>query len=216
MGRILNLRPITIGLLAGEGIGHGILLLAFWWGGLHYVVMSATIAVELVLVNIASAILWPARGLLKHSKGILIVSVLAAFLLMMTVLTFNAADGEPPLDDSLRPLFDGALFWPLLYLSAHLGVLMVLALRSSDPRLTWVSGALVQGAISFFQLFLMCGVAVFICRPLIDYLRDFDPTIPASPIIGSFAVIFRFAMTLWIVRWPEKDLERIARNPYVD
>lgn len=184
--------------IAGVAAAHAVLLAGALWSGLPYVLLQALLAVELVLLNIASVPLYPERGWGKPLGDVLKVSAGMLFLMIFHFITWAvAASGDEGylLEDAWHDglAFDStAALWATGYIVVHLAFALQQALRSADPRGSWTKHVLADGTVSFLAMFLMVFVAMVVGVPLVKGLAmvgvDVDANLVLATLMGASAL----------------------------
>jgi hypothetical protein len=219
--RSRDLAPWRLGAVVQEVVAHAALLAVAWFSGLGYIGTVLVLALELVLVNLLSTVVFPERGVLKHLRDLLLFVPLVAFLLMFVLLTYGAAmesELEGAAADGPFGLlrFDAELLrWTATFTAVHLGAMLAYALTRPQPRLAWARMALMQSAVTFIAIFLLVFAAVFLGPFAIRGARVLWPDTPGDHVLSALAVLIRFAIALVMSRMPEDEIEKIARDPYV-
>jgi hypothetical protein len=222
-GRKSDLEPWRAGAVLQELVSHAALLGVAWISGLGYIGMMLILACELVLVNLLSTAMFPERGLLKHIFDLVKFIPVMAFLLLFVVLTYGVAnEGELTGDAAESPFgllqFDASLLqWTLGFSFVHLGTMFLYARTRPDPRLEWARMALMQSAVTFLAIFFSIFVVAFAGPFAIAALRHVADaqTIPGDQVLCALAVAVRLGFALLMSRMPDKDIQGVARNPYV-
>ncbi|MFZ2237810.1 MAG: hypothetical protein WBP11_03120 [Dokdonella sp.] len=75
-------------------ISHLMLLAGCLWGGVPYIVLQALLAVELILISLASIVLYPERGFAKHFWDMLKLCGMLAFVMVFVVISYGVV-AEP-------------------------------------------------------------------------------------------------------------------------
>lgn len=215
---IRRLSPRQIGAVA---LGHLALLGATLWGGLPYVVLQLLLAVELLLLSIASIPLYPERGWLKHALDTLKLAAGLTFVLFFVLVTYGVAvegdSGDAGLaawQALLRGTARSELLWALFYVVVHIVVALALALSSERPRVTWAKNQLAEGAATFVALFLMVFVAAFIGAPLVAGLATLGIAVDVDVLLATLMVVLRFLLALVVATFSDSEMEAMAANPY--
>jgi F0F1-type ATP synthase membrane subunit a len=214
--QLAQLPPRTI---AGVAAAHAVLLAGAVWGGLPYVLLQALLAVEIVLLNIASVPLYPERGWGKHIADVLKVSAGMLFVVFFLFVTYGVAaqGGEGyALEIAWRDAqaFDRtAALWSIGYIVVHLAFALQQALRSADPRGSWKKNVLADGGVTFVAMFLMVFVAIFVGAPLVKGLAVVGVDVDASLVLATLMVLLRFVLSLVGAAISQQEMAAISRNP---
>lgn len=218
---IESLRRVSPRDAAKVGISHLFLLLACLWGGLPYLFLQALLAIELILVSLATIPFYPERTARKHLLDVLKLSAGLAFALIFIVVFYGlsrSGDNES-LKSSLWGLrglgvADGA--WALGYLALHLLISMRDARRSSDPRKTWTRIRLIEAGTTFVALFLMIFVSIFLGLPAVSAFTWLGLDINVDAWLSTLMIVVRYVVALVMTLMTDSELDAIALNPYRD
>ncbi|MEZ5520627.1 MAG: hypothetical protein R3F08_04005 [Dokdonella sp.] len=217
---IKSLREVSPNTALRVGISHAFLLVAALVGSLPFVFVQALLAVELILVSLATIPFYPERGLQKHLLDMLKLGAASAFVLFFSVVSYGvAAEG-----DSGNALEFGMsafarldwtdIAWALAYLVLHVAISLRTAMTSADPRATWAQNKLAEGGATFLALFFMVFVALFVGRPIVVGLAVLGSHVDVDALLSGLMVLVRYVLMLIVSLIPESEMKSIARNPY--
>ena len=213
-----KLAPFNLGATLQEVVSHAVLLALAWFGGLGYLGTILVLVSEPLIVIGLTIFLYPQRGLRRHLWDMVKSSALMAFLLVFVVATYAAAHGESGGVgiDRLIQLEWSLLAWAFGYSALHLGGMLVYASTQPQPRKAWARLALTQGAVTFIALFCTIFVAAFIGTWLAPMVRIYWPAVQVGDVLVLLAVLVRLGFAILMSHIPERELDEIADNPYVD
>lgn len=216
--QIRRLPPRRIGAVA---LAHLALLAATLWGGLPYVVLQVLLAVELLLLSIASIPLYPERGWRTHLLDTVKLAAGLAFVLFFVAVTYGIAvegDSGEPIAAVRAALLDttrSEVSWAIAYLVIHVAVALAVAWSSPQPRLVWAKSQLAEAAATFVALFLIVFVAAFAGRPLVAGLAALGVAVDADRLLAGLMVMLRFLLSLVVATISDTEMEALAADPYV-
>ncbi|MGN6520689.1 MAG: hypothetical protein ACTHK2_14815 [Dokdonella sp.] len=222
MKLIDDLRRIPPGVALQILLAHGMLLFASLHGGLPYVVLQGLIALELVLLNVATVPFYPERGLLRHVADLVKMSALLAFLLLFVCISYAiVAGGEhaDPIATTMARWHDlrrAGVAWAAGYIVVSLVLSLLAAISSPDPRLTWMNNNLAAGGSTFVAMLFMAFVGFFGARPMAAALEYLGAPSDPDVLMISLMVGLRFFTALVAATISRTEVEAMARNPYVD
>ncbi|HEY6943368.1 hypothetical protein [Dokdonella sp.] len=222
MTLIESLRRIPPAVALQILLAHAVLLVASLSGGLPYVAMQGLLALELVLLNLATVPFYPQRGLLTHLFDLVKLCALLAFLLLFVCISYAIAAGGEHADpiaatrDRLQGLHPSAMAWAVGYIVVSLSLSLLQALRSPDPRLAWMNDRLAAGGSTFVAMLLMVFVGFFCARPIAAALEVVGARADPDVLLISLMVGVRFFTALVGATITRAEVEAMARNPYVD
>ncbi len=208
--------------VASVAATHAVLLAGILWGGLPYVALQVLLAVELVVLNLATMTFYRERGLRKHVLDTLKMIGGLGFVLFFIVVTYGvAAEGDSGYAlaagvQGLTRLRGAAGGWALLYVVIHVAVSLMQAFATPDPRRAWAQSMLMEGGTTFVALFLMVFVAMFVGAPIVAGLAIIGVDADASVVLGSLMIALRFALALVVATMPASEMDAIAADPYID
>lgn len=211
------LSPRTIAEMAGV---HAVLLVGMLWGDVPYVWMQALLAIELIVLSLATVVLYPGRGVVKHVWDMVKLSGTLAFLVYLIVVTYGNARGGPGGAfeagvQASQKLDASTLGWLIAYTIVHVGIALAQALRSPNPKLAWTKSTLTGGTVTVFAMILMIVVAGFLGESLRTHLASSRIPLVVDEALGALMVLARFAFSLIVATLSKADLDDIAANPYM-
>lgn len=208
--------------LASLALSNIILLVIALFGGLSYLVMQAVLAVELLLMSLATIPLYPERGLGRHAFDMLKLTALLAFIYFLVFATYGIASNEgrgaalaiawQSLDDA--DIHD--LIVSLLYVTISIGFSLWQAKQAPDPKLAWARSRLLDGGVTILAMIFMSIVAVTLGTLIVSMLKHLDHPIDADTVLITLMVTTRLLFTLIGATMPESTAKSIADSPYVD
>lgn len=214
--KLRRLPPATAIAIAAS---HLVLLMAVLLGGLHYVVVQALTAVDMVLVSAAGIPLYRDSAPWKHARDTVTLALMMAFVLLFVFLSFGAAAGATEgkslelAIDALASIDQRTWLWCIGYGVVHAAILLGLALSSPDPRLAWTRNALAESSTTFLAMFAMIFATIFLARPLVEWLRSAGADIDVSALLAMLMVFLRFLVALVVAAViSAEDLKEIARS----
>lgn len=222
-GIIEALRGVPPALGLQVVLAHALLLSGAVFGGVPYVVMQCLLGAELLLINVATVPMYPQRALLRHAADILKSAALLVFVLFFLLVAYGVVAAEvgratPPLEltlGSLRGVDASDAGWALAYLLARVGFTAWQARRSRDPRGTWARQSLAFGGSTLIAMFFMVFVSFFIGIPLVKALALLGVHADPDAVLGSLMVGVRCFTALVSTTISEREMDAIARDPYV-
>ncbi len=221
--KILNeILALPMRTLAGVALSHIVLLGMALFGGLSYLVMQAVLAVELLLMSLATIPLYPERGLGKHAFDMLKLTGLLMFIYFIVFATYGIASDEgrgaalaiawQSLDDA--DIHD--LIVSLLYVTFSVGFSLWQAKQAPDPKLAWARSRLIDGGVTILAMIFMSIVAVTLGTLIVSMLKHLDHPVDADTVLIALMVTTRLLFTLIAASMPESTAKSIADSPYVD
>lgn len=222
MKLIESLRRIPPAVAVQILFGHGVLLVASLHGGLPYVVLQGLLALELVLLSIATIPFYLDRGLLTHAFDLVKLSALLAFLLLFVCISYAIVAGGEHADpiattlDRWRGLHRTSIAWALGYVVVSLALSLVRARTSPDPRLAWMTNNLAAGGSTFVAMLFMVFIGFFGAKPIATAFEWLGAPVDADVLLISLMVATRCFTALIAATISEGEIEGMARNPYVD
>lgn len=221
---LLELRRLPPRTLLSVLASHLLLLAAILWGGMPYPVLQILLAVELVVINLASIALYRERGLRKHVTDMLKTIGGLVFILFFVIVTYGVAKVEgggvegyalPVALEVLAGVESEAIIWAVAYVVLHLSVSLWLALSSPDPRLAWAKSTLSEGGTTFVAMLLMIFVAIFIATPIGAGLGWIGLTVDIDVVLACLMVAVRSVLALVMASMSEQETAAMAANPYL-
>ena len=215
-----ELRAIPRRQVAQLAFSHAILLAGCLWGGLPYVVLQALVAVELILLDVATIALYPERGFVKHLADLLKLCAALAFVMSFVAISYAVvAHGEKknPLFvafDELRDLDVAGIVSLVAYAAGQLSIALWRAWHSTDPRTTWTRDNIGTGAASFLAMFFMVFVAFFVAQPILIGFAKIGIALDANALLATLMVLVRFFLLLVVATFGATKIAAIARAPY--
>lgn len=219
---IQSLREVSPRTALHAAISHLFLLGACLWGGLPYVFLQALLAIELLIVSLATIPLYPERGVALHLWDMIKLTAGLAFVLFFILVGYGVArDGGN--GNALATGFAGFhtigmtdIAWASAYLVLHVSMSMHAAMRSDDPRTSWAKNRLADGGATFVALFFMVFVTFFVGRPIVAGLEMFNLHINVDALLSTLMVIVRYVLALIVSLIPDSEMQTMARDPYPD
>lgn len=217
---IKSLRQVSPKAAVHVGIPHVFLLIAALLGSLPFVAVQTLLVVELILVSMATIPFYPERGWVRHPLDLLKLSGTSVFVLFFAVVSYGVAsegDSGNALEFGLRAytrLNSSDIGWAFGYLIVHVALSLRSALTSPDPRATWASNNLAEGAATILALFFMVFVTVFVGRPIVAGLAWLGWSIDVDVLLSSLMVLVRYMLMLIGSLIPDSEMKSIANNPY--
>jgi hypothetical protein len=216
-----DLAPWRPGAVLQELVSHTALYAVAWYGGLGYIGLLLMLALELVVVNLLSTVVYPERGVLRHLRDLVLFLPLMAFLLFFVLVTYGVARKDELVGAAADSPFGllqldlDLLRWTAIYTVLHLGAMLVYARTRPQPRLEWARLALTLGAVTFIAIFVLIFVVAFLGAPAVEAVRWLVGTdVPGDRVLCAIAVLVRLGFALLMSRMPEHDLKQIAAQPY--
>ena len=216
-----RLPPRTVALVV---VSHLMLLATILWGGMPYPALQVLLAVELLAINLASILLYPARGMRKHALDVLKTMAALLFILFFVIVTYGIAKAEGGSEDSPLPAalaslaaVDAAtLGWAFAYVVVHIAISLSQAFASSEPRLAWARSTLSDGGTTLVAMLLMIFVAAFGAVPLLTMLSWLGLAVDVDRLLACLMVAVRCVMALVMATVSEREMKTMAENPYLD
>lgn len=222
------IKPLSVPILLEPVPAHAALLWLIVDARVHYLVLQPVIVLEILIITLLSAPMYPELAL-KRRLGEMPVML----LFFGVVLFFNglgyviaaAASGSDHVFATVRAALRGeSLAFTAGCSFVLLGIHYLAALRARNPRLAWAVRMLADGAVAQVSLMLMVFVplGVFVVAGIAGVILSmmtganaqirFDVDIA----LGSAWVLMRYVFTVRMLRIPDDEVERIARQPYAD
>jgi hypothetical protein len=197
-------------------VSHALALAIALHGRWSYPMLQLLFGVEIVLVNIASFVLWPVASIGRALWMLVKSTALLAFLLMFVGFTYQATleDVEPTVNLLKRLDFSVALS-SACYIAVSMGMSLVSVRREPDPRMAWTRTRIATSGSTFVAMFVMIFVTIFAAKPALDTLRDFGVAMPVDPALICCMIGLRYAVMLFVnAAFSARDWDMIARQPY--
>ena len=186
--------------------------------------LAEEMAAELGMVNLLSIFFWPERGLRRHLWDL--VKFVGAMVFLMFFVLMGAGVAMQPLHPDLDPMHTTidmlgridatAIGWMLGAMVLHLGVLVWRSRSSADPQREWAGLALTQGAATLVTLLLL-AMGMFLLGPLLAQAGAAMAGERGAHLLLALPVVaLRCFFALLVSRMPERELQGIARQPYLD
>ncbi len=217
------LRQLPTRVVAGVVLSNAWLLGLALVSGWPYLVLQFLLAVEVLLMSLATIPLYPERGLLRHLADLLKLGGGLAFVALFVVVSYGvAADGGeegqalPTALASVAHLGSREIAGAVAYLAATMSFSLWQAWRTSDPRLAWSKARLGQGAAAFLSLFFMVFVAIFAVAPLRHALALLGIDAGADRLLIVAMALLHTFFGLLLASFSEEEWVSMARQPYVD
>lgn len=221
---LLLLRSLPPRTVAVVVVSHLMLLASILWGDMPYLALQVLLAVELLVINLASILLYPARGLRKHAVDVLKTIAGLLFILFFVIVTFGIAKAEGGSEDyalpaalaSLAAVDAATLGWAFAYVVVHIAISLWQAFASSEPRLAWARGSLSEGGTTLVAMLLMIFVGVFVALPLLTLLAWLGLAVDVDQMLACLMVAVRCVMALVMATVSEREMKTMAANPYLN
>ena len=215
-----SLPPRTIAAVVAS---HLMLLAGILWGDMPYLALQMLLAVELVLINLASIPLYPGRGTRKHTLDVLKLIAGLLFILFFVVVTYGVARAEGggtdyPLPEAMASLAEvevATLGWAFTYLVVHIVISLRQAFASSEPRLAWARSTLSEGGTTFVAMLLMIFVAIFVAVPLLTVLDWVGLAVGVDQMLACLMVTVRCVLAFVTASFSEREMATMAADPYL-
>lgn len=208
--------------LSRVALSHVVLLGVTLLGGLPYLIMQAVLAVELLLLSLATIPLYPERGVGKHVFAIVKLIFTLIFVYFFVMVTYGVASGGgegDALSIASQSLADAGikdLLLSLLYVALSLTISLRQAMRDSNPRKAWAIARLIHGAVTTLAMIFMTFVSVFLGAPIGIALNNFGFPVDVNVILITLMVITRLFFALVAATIPENEMSTLAASPYMD
>lgn len=221
--RLASLRQLSARSVADLALGNGAMLAWALLSGWPYLVLQLLLALEVLLMSLATLPLYPERGLLRHAADLLKLAAGLAFVGLFVLVSYVvAADGDgrgAALEAALAPvshLGGREIAGAMTYLAASMGWSLWQAWRSPDPRLAWSKARLGNGAAALLSLFFSVFVAIFAVAPLRHALVLAGIDCSADVLLILAMALLRFFFGLLLATFSEEEWINMARQPYVE
>ena len=218
---IESLRQVSPRDAARVGIWHAFLLVACLWGGMPYLFLQALLAIELILVTLATIPFYPDRSVRSHLLDFLKLSAGLVFAMVFIVASYGVASSGNSnfaidIQRDLLGIGIADFGWALGYVVIHILVSMRTALSSPNPRLAWTRLNLAEAGSTFVALFLMVFATFFLGLPIVSGLAWLGLVVNVDVVLSTLMIVVRYVLSLIMTLMTDSEMETIARNPYID
>lgn len=222
------IKPLSIPIVLEPVPTHATLLWLIFDARLHYLVLQPVIALELLIITLLSAPMYPELALKRRLGEIPLMVVFVGIVLFFNALSYSIAamaGGSDAAFATVRVALQGqSLAFTLGCSFVLLGCHYLAARRARNPRLAWAMRVLAEGATLQVTMMLMVFVplAVFVVAGIADAILPMLTGVDAKVgfdvdiILGSVWVLLRYVLTVRTLRIPDTEIERIAQQPYAD
>lgn len=219
LAAIRTLPPRTLAAIVAS---NAVLLALTIAAGLPYVVVLVMLALELVVLQIATIGFYRERGLGRHFLDLAKMLGGLVFILFFGIVTFGIA-AEGGNGQALATGFAGfasadttALVAGAAWIVGQAIWSLMEARRQPDPQRAWTESTLKEAAVTFLAIVFVVFAAGIAGRPLVAAFSTLDPRITADHVVATLLVLVRLFFALVAASMPAPVNAEIARNPYVD
>jgi hypothetical protein len=206
-----KLRPLEV---AMQLLGHAQLLWFVFSGSLGYVELQLIFAAEVIIINLLSIPLYRSRGVAKHVSSMVMMLFGLSVILMLLLAGYAAnsnASGPAAIFAQLS-WHDFAI--GIAYMLIRFVGILVVALTSGDPKLSWARSSLTTGGVTFFTMFLMCFIGFMGGALMTSAVAMAGGQMNVSVVLAVITIALHFGFTVLIDTMPQKEMRAMADNPF--
>ena len=206
-----KLQPLEV---AMQLLGHLQLLWFVYSGSLGYVELQLIFAAEVIIINVLSMPLYGSRGVAKHVSSMAMTLFGLAVMMMLLLAGYAANTNASGFAEIFAQLNWHDFAIGMAYMLIRFVGILVVALTSSDAKLSWARSSLTTGGVTFFTMFLMCFIGFMGGALMTGAVAMAGWHMNVSVVLAVIAIALHFGFTVLVDTMPQKEMRAMAANPY--
>jgi hypothetical protein len=207
-----KLQPLEV---AMQLLGHAQLLWFVFSGSLGYVELQLIFAAEVIIINVLSIPLYRSRGVAKHVSSMAMTLFGLSVMLMLLIGGYAAnLDAQHENMSVFAQLNWHDFLIGIAYMLIRFVGILVVALASGDPKLSWARSSLTTGGVAFITMFFMAFIGFMGGILMTNAVAMAGGHMNVSVVLSVVAIALHFGFTILIDTMPQKEMREMADNPY--